>query len=98
MPTNFRTLLLRSAGAAALLAAGTAAASAQTVHGRRLHPRRAAYEAIIGNISPLNSTSYTYTPSGSSAAQNAFLTNTISDFGTGAPASAVSISAPATRR
>jgi phosphate transport system substrate-binding protein len=87
MAQTLRTLLLRSAGAAALLAAGSAAASAQTVNGGGSTLATAPYEAIISDLAPLGTVTYTYTSSGSSAAQTAFLNNEISAFGTGAPTS-----------
>jgi phosphate transport system substrate-binding protein len=87
MTSHLRSLLLRSAGAAALLVAGTAAASAQAVNGGGSTLAAAPYEAIFDDITPLGSVTYTYTPSGDSAAQIAFLNNTIAAFGGNAPTS-----------
>lgn len=81
MTNTLRTTLLRSAAAVALLAAGTTAASAATtVNGGGSTLAAPLYEAIIADIVS-SSYTYNYFPSGSSAAQNAFLSNTISDFG-----------------
>ncbi len=87
MATRFRMTLLRSTAIAMLLAASATAASAQTVNGGGSTLGAALYEDVINNISPLSGVPYTYTPSGDSAAQIAFQTNTITDFGNSAPLS-----------
>jgi phosphate transport system substrate-binding protein len=84
MTSVFRSTLLRSAGAAALLMSGASIASAQTVTGGGSTLASTTYIAQFGAFTHTGIT-YNYYPSGSSAAQNAFLTNTSSDFGGSAP-------------
>jgi phosphate transport system substrate-binding protein len=79
MSFNFRSALLLSTGAAALLA-GLASAEAQSINGGGSTLATPAYVSIIQTDLPLTP-SFSYYTSGSGAAQTAFLTNTISAFG-----------------
>jgi phosphate transport system substrate-binding protein len=84
MTSVLRSVLLRSAGTAALLLSGTAIVSAQTITGGGSTLASTTYVAQFGAYSHPGIT-YDYFPSGSSAAQSAFLTNTSSLFGGSAP-------------
>ncbi len=85
MTHNLRNVLLRSAGAVALLAAGTGFASAQvvTANGGGSTLATPYYETQITNmqVTAFANDSYNYCSSGSGPAQAAFIGNTIGGFG-----------------
>ncbi len=82
MHSGSRPLLLCSTAMAALLAIGTAAA-APVAYGGGSSAAQHTYQSIFSVLSL--SSKFNYTTSGSSAAQTAFLTNSLSAFGSAAP-------------
>ncbi len=77
MVTQFRNLLLCSAGAAALFAAGSAAA-APVAYGGGSSLAQHTYQSIFSVLTLTSK--FNYTTSGSGAAQTAFLTNSLVPF------------------